>query len=160
MSKRNVLYPGSFDPVTLGHIDILERAAGLFDQVTVLVAEMGKAGLLSTEERVLLFQESVAHLANVEVIPFKGLLVDEVRRHDAVAVIRGIRTAGDYEHEWSLAGVNALLAPEIESVYFLARPETAAISSTLVRDVVRHGGVVDNLVPGPVAKALNKKNWS
>jgi pantetheine-phosphate adenylyltransferase len=158
MSKRNVLYPGSFDPVTLGHLDILERAAGLFDQVTVLVAELGKAGLLSVEERVDLFRESTAHLVNVEVHPFSGLLVNEVRRRKAVAVIRGIRTAGDYEHEWSLAGVNALLAPEMETVYFLARPELAAISSTLVRDVVRHGGSLDRLVPAAVARALENRN--
>ncbi len=156
MTKRRVLYPGSFDPVTLGHLDILGRAAGLFDQVIVLVAETGKAGLLSLTDRVDLFRQSVDHLPNVEVASFKGLLVDEVRRQKAVAVIRGIRTAGDYEHEWSLAGVNALLAPEVESVYFLARPEMAAISSTLVRDVVRHGGELEKLVPPPVAKALSK----
>ena len=160
MSKRHVLYPGSFDPVTLGHLDILERAAGLFDEITVLVAEMGKAGMLSLEERVRLFRESVSHLPNVAVQSFGGLLVDEVRRQGAVAVIRGIRSAGDYEHEWSLGGVNALLAPEIESIYFLARPETAAISSSLVRDVARHGGALDKLVPPPVAKALAKKNPS
>jgi len=156
MASRHVLYPGSFDPVTLGHIDILERASRLFDQVTVLVAEKGKAGLFSTEERVRLFQESVTHLANVEVVSFQGLLVDEVRRQGAMAVVRGIRTAGDYEHEWSLAGVNALLAPGIETVYLLARPETAAISSSLVRDVARHGGSLGKLVPAPVARALGR----
>ena len=157
MSDRHVLYPGSFDPVTLGHLDILERAAGLFDRITVLVAETGKAGLLSLESRVALFQESVDHLACVKVVPFSGLLVDEVRRQKAAAVIRGIRTAGDYEHEWSLAGVNALLAPEVESIYFLARPELAAISSSLVRDVIKHGGTLDKLVPPPVARALAKQ---
>ena len=157
MSERHVLYPGSFDPVTLGHLDILERAAELFDRITVLVAESGKAGLLPLESRVALFQESVNHLPSVKVVPFSGLLVDEVRRQKAVAVIRGIRTAGDYEHEWSLAGVNALLAPEVESVYFLARPDLAAISSSLVRDVIKHGGPLDKLVPPPVAKALGKQ---
>lgn len=156
MSQRNALYPGSFDPVTLGHLHILERAAGLFDEITVLVAESGKAGLLSVDQRVHLFQESIGDLSNVKVSSFSGLLVDEVRRRKAVAVIRGIRTAGDYEHEWSLAGVNALLAPEVESVYFLARPEMAAISSSLVRDVIRHGGPLEKLVPAPVAQALGK----
>jgi pantetheine-phosphate adenylyltransferase len=157
MIKRHVVYPGSFDPVTLGHLDILTRAAGLFDRVTVLVAELGKAGLLPIEDRVRLFRESAGHLANVEVSPFTGLLVDEVRRQQAVAVIRGIRTAGDYEHEWSLAGVNALLAPGVETVYFLARPELAAISSTLVRDVVKHGGSLDKLVPEAVARDLGRR---
>lgn len=154
--ERHVLYPGSFDPVTLGHLDILERACPLFDRITVVVAETGKAGLLPVKERVRLFQESVKHLPNVQVQSFSGLLVDEVRRLKAVAVIRGIRTAGDYEHEWTLAGVNALLASEVEYVYFLARPALAAVSSTLVRDVIHHQGPLDKLVPEPVVKALQK----
>lgn len=154
MSTRLALYPGSFDPVTLGHLDILERSLRIFDEVLVLVAAHGKAGLLGESDRVGLFRESVEHLSGVDVVSFHGLLVDEVARHEAVAVIRGIRTAGDYEHEWSLAGVNALLAPQVESVYFLARPDLAAISSTLVRDVHRHGGDLSRLVPGPVARAL------
>lgn len=154
MNERHVVYPGSFDPVTLGHLDILERAVVLFDRVTVLVAELGKAGLLPVSERVELFRASAAHLPGVTVLPFGGLLVQEVRRLRATAVIRGIRTAGDYEHEWSLAGVNALLAPELESVYLLARPELSAISSSLVRDVVKHGGALDKLVPVPVARRL------
>ncbi len=155
--ERHVLYPGSFDPVTLGHLDILERACTLFDKVTVVVAEMGKAGLFTVDERVRLFRESVTHLPNVEVHSFGGLLVDEVRTRGAVAVIRGIRTAGDYEHEWSLAGVNALLASEVEYVYFLARPGMAAVSSTLVRDVARHHGPLEKLVPEAVVQALRKK---
>jgi pantetheine-phosphate adenylyltransferase len=90
----------------------------------------------------------------VEVFPFDCLLVDEVSSRGADAVIRGIRSQGDYEHEWSLAGVNALLAANIEYIYLLARPEMAAVSSTLVRDVIRHGGPLEKLVPAPVAKAL------
>ena len=152
--ERHVLYPGSFDPVTLGHIDILSRALKLFDKVTVAVAQAGKAGLLDLDERVDLFRSSVQGLGNVEVHPFSGLLVDEVSRQGAQAVIRGIRTPGDYEHEWSLAGVNALLAADIEYIYLLARPSLAAVSSTLVRDVIRHGGPLEKLVPAPVAKAL------
>jgi len=155
--ERHVLYPGSFDPVTLGHLDILERASGLFDKITVVVAEMGKAGLLPVDERVRLFRESINHLPNVEVHAFSGLLVDEVRRWGAVAVIRGIRTAGDYEHEWTLAGVNALLASDVEYVYFLARPGMAAVSSTLVRDVIRHNGPLEKLVPEAVVKALRQE---
>ena len=151
---RHVLYPGSFDPVTIGHIDVLERARRLFDRVTVVVAAHGKADLLPVSERVRLFRESVTHLDGVEVHPFTGLLVDEVRARGADAVIRGIRTAGDYEHEWSLAGVNALLAADVEYVYLLARPAIAAISSSLVRDVIRHGGPLEKLVPPPVAAAL------
>lgn len=156
---RHVLYPGSFDPVTLGHIDILDRARRLFDRVTVVVAGNGKAGLLDSAERVELFRRAVAHMDNVEVHPFRGLLVDEVRRRGADAVVRGIRTSGDYEHEWSLAGVNALLAADVEYVYFLARPELAAVSSTLVRDVMRHGGDLSQLVPPAVASALRGREF-
>lgn len=152
--SRHVIYPGSFDPVTRGHIDILERACRLFDRVTVLVASDGKAGLLPVAERVDLFARAVAHLPQVEVAAFAGLLVDAVHEHGGDAVIRGIRTSGDYEHEWGLAGVNALLAADVEFVYFLARPDLAAVSSTLVRDVIRHGGDLDKLVPPVVAAAL------
>ncbi len=156
---RHVLYPGSFDPVTLGHIDILARARQLFDQVTVVIAESGKAGLLTVEERVSLFRESVADMDNVEVHAFSGLLVDEVQRRGADAVVRGIRTSGDYEHEWSLAGVNALLSSDVEYIYFLARPAMAAVSSTLVRDVIRHGGELTKLVPSPVVAALQGRKF-
>jgi len=157
--ERHVLYPGSFDPVTLGHIDIIQRALKLFDRVTVAVAHSGKADLLDIDERVALFRESVKGIGNVEVFPFKGLLVDEVAKRGADAVIRGIRSQGDYEHEWSLAGVNALLAADIEYIYLLARPAMAAVSSTLVRDVIRHGGALDKLVPSPVAKALADREF-
>ena len=152
--ERHVLYPGSFDPVTLGHIDILRRARKLFDRVTVVIAQTGKAGLLDVDERVDLFRASVADLDGVEVHAFGGLLVDEVARRGALGVVRGIRTPGDYEHEWSLAGVNALLAADIEYVYLLARPDLAAVSSSLVRDVIRHGGALEKLVPAPVVRAL------
>ncbi|MFO7610217.1 MAG: pantetheine-phosphate adenylyltransferase [Candidatus Krumholzibacteriia bacterium] len=155
----HVLYPGSSDPVTLGHIDILERALRLFDRVTMVVAGRGKAGLLPLDERVDLLRAATAHLDRVEVHPFTGLLVDEVRARGAQAVVRGIRTAGDYEHEWSLAGVNALLADGVEYVYFLARPEMAAVSSTLVRDVIRHGGPLEKLVPAAVAAALRGRRF-
>lgn len=155
---RHALYPGSFDPVTLGHLDIVTRAAGLFDKVTVAVARSGKAGLLGIDQRVALFRDSVRGLANVEVEPFSGLLVDEVARIGADVVIRGIRSQGDYEHEWSLAGVNALLASDIEYIYLLARPSLAVISSTLVRDVIRHKGPLEKLVPPAVIKAVADRN--
>jgi pantetheine-phosphate adenylyltransferase len=157
MKERHVLYPGSFDPVTLGHLDILQRARQLFGRVTVVVAEKGKAGLLPVTDRVSLFRAAVEGLDGVEVHPFSGLLVDEVRARAADAVIRGIRSSGDYEHEWSLAGVNALLADNIEYVYLLARPEMSAVSSSLVRDVVVHGGPLEKLVPAPVAVELAKR---
>jgi pantetheine-phosphate adenylyltransferase len=156
---RHVLYPGSFDPPTLGHLDITERASRLFDRVTVVVAATGKAGLLGLDERVDLFRAAVTGLPGVVVEPFTGLLVDEVRQRGASAVVRGIRTQGDYEHEWTMAGVNALLAADVEYIYLLARPQLAAISSTLVRDVLRHGGALDRLVPPSVARALAGRSF-
>jgi len=123
------------------------------------VARSGKAGLLDSDERVDLFRASVIGLGNIEVHAFDGLLVDEVARRGAQGVIRGIRTTGDYEHEWSLAGVNALLAADIEYVYLLARPDLAAVSSTLVRDVIRHGGPLEKLVPAPVVAALKGRRF-
>ena len=155
---RHVLYPGSFDPVTLGHLDILDRARKLFDRVTVVIAENGKAGLLPVGERVELFRQSVVAMDNVEVHAFSGLLVDEVRDRGVDAVVRGIRSSGDYEHEWSLAGVNALLSADVQYIYFLARPDLAAVSSTLVRDVIRYQGDLSRLVPGPVVAALQGRS--
>jgi pantetheine-phosphate adenylyltransferase len=154
MSEKLVLYPGSFDPFTLGHLDIASRALRIFDRLVIAVAADGKAAWLPLAERLALVQAAVADLGRCEVVPFHGLLVEEVRRRGAVAVVRGIRSAGDYEHEWSLANVNSRLDPAFETVCLLSRPEFAAISSTLVREVARHGGALDALVPGPVARAL------
>lgn len=156
MSGKKVVYPGSFDPVTLGHVDILRRACRLFDDVTVLVAQHGKAALLPAEQRAELVRASVPDLPRVEVAVFDGLLVDELKRRGAAGVVRGIRSAGDYEHEWSLSGVNAILDADYETIYFLARPDLAAVSSSLVRDVIRHGGPLEKLVPAPVAQALRE----
>ena len=157
MPDRLALYPGSFDPVTFGHLDLLARARRLFDDVLVLVAAAGKAGLWPAERRAELLRESLAGhpgLHDCAVATFDGLLVDEVRRRGAVAVVRGVRSAADYEHEWSLHGVNRTLLPGFETVWLPARPELAAVSSSLVRDVARHGGDLTGLVPAPVARAL------
>ena len=157
MSPRVALYPGTFDPVTLGHLDVLQRALALFDRVTVLVAAESKAGLFSLEQRLQLLRAAVADLDRCDVEGFAGLLVDEVRRRRPVAVLRGIRSAMDYEHEWSLAGVNLALLPGCEFVFLLARPEMAPLSSTLVREVARHGGDLSRLVPPAVAELLDRR---
>lgn len=157
MPERLALYPGSFDPVTLGHLDILRRALRLFDKVAILVASGGKAGFLPAPQRVDLWQQCLAaepDLRGCEVAVFQGLLVDEVARRQACAVVRGLRSVGDYEHEWSLHGVNRTLQPGFETVWLPARPELAALSSSLVREVARHRGPLDDLVPVPVARAL------
>ena len=157
MPDRLALYPGSFDPVTLGHVDILARARRLFGEVAVLVAAGGKAGFLTAAERADLWRVCIAaddDLAGCEVAVFDGLLVDEVRARGACAVVRGLRSAGDYEHEWGLHGVNRTLLPGFETVWLPARPELAALSSSLVRQVAGHGGPLASLVPDPVAVAL------
>jgi pantetheine-phosphate adenylyltransferase len=157
MRERHALYPGTFDPVTHGHLDILERALALFDRVTVAVAEGGKANLLTVAERVTLFREAVGERPEVEVVAFAGLLVDEVRRRGVDVVVRGIRSAADYHQEWSLAGMNRSLYPAGETVYLMARPELAFISSSLVREVARHGGDVELFVPPVVAVVLRRQ---
>ena len=154
MTDRLALYPGSFDPPTLGHLDILGRACRLFDRVAVLVAADGKDGLLPVERRLALWQECLPAGLACTVESFSGLLVDEVRRRGARVVVRGVRSARDYEHEWSLHGVNRTLLADFETVWLPARPELAAVSSSLVRDVVRLGGPLGDLVPEPVAAAL------
>jgi len=154
MTERHALYPGTFDPVTLGHLDILDRATALFDRVTVAVAEGGKATLFSLQERVALLQQSASHLDRCEIVSFSGLLVDELRRRRIGVVVRGIRSFHDYEHEWSMVGVNRVLLPGSEYVFLLARPELATISSSLVKDVARHAGDVAGFVPPAAAAAL------
>jgi pantetheine-phosphate adenylyltransferase len=154
MSERLALYPGSFDPPTRGHVDILERALSLFDRVVVLVATHGKAGWLDADERAALWRACVDDPARCPVETFDGLLVEQVRTRRACAVVRGLRSAWDYEHEWSLHGVNSTLLPGFETVWLPARPDLAAVSSSLVRDVARHGGDLADLVPPAVAQAL------
>lgn len=157
MPERLALYPGSFDPVTLGHVDILSRALRLFDRVIVLVADGGKASFWSAAQRADLWRQCLragADLQRCEVAVFSSLLVDEVTERGACAVVRGVRSARDYEHEWSLHGVNRRLMPEFETVWLPARPELAAISSSLVREAARYGGRLADLVPAPVAAAL------
>ena len=157
MAERILLYPGSFDPVTLGHMDILRRACRLADRVDVLVAADGKAGLWPAARRAELLRVCLAaepELSDCVVDVFRGLLVDQVRQRGAVGVVRGVRSAMDYEHEWGMHGVNRTLYPEFETIWLPARPELAAVSSSLVRDVARHGGPLERLVPAPVAAAL------
>jgi len=157
MAERHALYPGTFDPVTLGHQDILERALALFDRVTVAVAAGGKTPLFSLQERVDLCRRAWAHLDRHEVVSFDGLLVDELRGRRVCPVIRGIRSSADYEHESAMVGVNRLLLPGSEYVFLLARPELAAIRSSLVKEVARYGGDVLRMVPPVVAPVLEER---
>lgn len=155
MDPRHALYPGTFDPPTLGHLDVLERALAIFERVTVAVAPAGKDDFLPHDRRVELLRTMTAcHPGRCRVVTLQGLTVDEMRRQGAGVVVRGIRGAGDFDYEWRLAGMNHLLLPASEAVFLMARPAVAAISGSLVREVARHGGDVRPFVTPEVAQAI------
>ena len=155
MPATHAVFPGTFDPITLGHLDVVARASRLFDRVTVGVAEHhAKAHLLSPEERLALAREAVAHLDGVEVASLGGLLVDGLRTLDAQVIVRGVRSAADLEYERQMALTNRALAPDIETVYVVPSPELAHISSTLVRQIAQLGGDTRPFVPPQVAALL------
>jgi pantetheine-phosphate adenylyltransferase len=153
-----VLYPGTFDPITNGHLDLIHRASKLFDKVVVAVAESaGKAPLFNVEQRVELVNQSVASLNNIEVCGFSGLLVDIARKKQVNALLRGLRAVSDFEYEFQLANMNRRLAPELESLFLTPSEKNSFISSSLVREIASLGGEVKEFVPEPVLKALTEK---
>lgn len=152
------IYPGTFDPITNGHIDIVRRSAKLFDKVVISIAMSSrKQPLFSLEERVELAQTALKDLDNVEVEGFKGLLADYANEKGATVLIRGVRAVADFEYEYQLASVNRKLNPQLESVLLTPSSETSHISSTIVRDVAAHHGDVSAFVPDVVKQALDKK---
>ncbi len=157
MRTRKAIYPGSFDPITNGHLDVLERATGLFDEMIVAVArDNSKQSLFSVEERVALVQEAVKN-DRVRVVPFDGLLVEFAEREKAVALVRGLRAVSDFEFEFQLALMNRKLSPALETVFLMPREELTYLSSRLVKEVARLGGNIEPFVPPNVAKALREK---
>ncbi len=153
------VYPGSFDPITLGHLDVVRRAAAVFDRLVVAVLENpSKSPLLAAEERLAAIREALdeAGLDAVEVDAFRGLTVDFCRRRGARFLVRGLRGAGDLEGEMQLALNNRQLAPEIDTVFFLTSHEHAFVSSTLVREISRFGGDVSGMVPAAALRRLPK----
>ncbi len=152
------VYPGRFDPVTNGHVDIAQRAASLFERVVVAVYDLEPAAcLFSTEERVEMFREAIRHVKNVEVKPFDGLIVDFARREQAKVLVRGIRAVTDFEAELDMALMNKKMAPEIESIYLMASLEHLFVSGHRIREVASLGYDVGELVPSHVLSALEKK---
>ncbi|GGJ08069.1 phosphopantetheine adenylyltransferase [Alicyclobacillus cellulosilyticus] len=152
------IYPGSFDPVTNGHLDVLRRACRLFDRVVVAVLQNpAKTPLFTREERLALLAESTKELPNVSVESFDGLLVELAARHRACAVIRGVRAAGDLESELRMAQMNRRLYEDAVTILVPTDPAYAFVSSTLVKEVALFGGDVSGLVPPPVARALAQK---
>ncbi len=155
---NTVIYPGTFDPITNGHIDLVERAARMFDHVILAVAASPKKKpLLELEERVELSRQVLNHLHNVEVVGFDSLLADFVRVKDANIILRGLRAVSDFEYEFQLANMNRVLAPNVESVFLTPSEHLSYISSTLVREIASLGGDVTKFVHPLVAKALNKQ---
>lgn len=156
--NNHVLYPGTFDPVTNGHMDIIIRAAKMFDQVTVAVAySPSKKTMFSLEERVSMLQESVKELNNVSVQGFSGLLVDFAKQRKANLLIRGLRTTVDFEYEFGLTNMYRKLLPDLESIFLTPAEEFAFLSSTIVREVAIHGGDIDQFVPVAAAIKLKEK---
>lgn len=152
------VYPGSFDPVTNGHLDIAVRAASLFDELIIAVYDAPPKKLLfTTSERVELMQQAVSHLPNVRVEQFVGLIVDFAHRNNASAIVRGLRMGSDFEHEFEMALMNKNLAPDVEVVCLMTAVDYQFLSSSLLKEVAQLGGVINNLVPKHVATALKKR---
>jgi pantetheine-phosphate adenylyltransferase len=157
-ARSHALFPGTFDPVTLGHLDLARRAAALYERVTVGVARNpGKRELLPLEERVELLREALGDLPGVRVEVLDGLVVEGARRLGAGVVLRGARSAGDFEYEAQMARSNRRLAPEVETVVLASSPEHVHISSTLVRQIAEFGGDTSAFVPPAVARALERR---
>lgn len=154
----SVIYPGTFDPITNGHLDIIKRSAVIFPRVLVAVANSpSKKPLFSLDERVELVRQSVAHLSNVEVFGFSDLLANVIKQHNISAIIRGVRTTTDFEYELQLAALNRLLTKGVDSLFFPPAEKWAFVSSTIVREIYLHGGDVAELVPVPVFNALKAR---
>jgi pantetheine-phosphate adenylyltransferase len=157
---RVALYPGTFDPMTVGHLDIVTRAARLFERVIVLVADNpSKQPIFTAAERVLMIEEAVKDLpshAHITVDSYQGLTVDYARRVGAQAMIRGLRAMTDFEWEFQLALINQTLAPEIETVCLMTAQEHSFLSASMVRELAQYGGPLDDLVPPHIAVALRR----
>lgn len=157
MSKVAV-YPGSFDPITLGHVDIIQRISHLYDETVVLISQSpNKSGLFTPQERKELIEKSLSHLKNVRVDIHEGLTVDYMKQIKADVIVRGLRAVVDFEYELTMANMNKMLAPQIETLLVFADPKYYFISSRGVKEVAQHGGSLQGLVTGIVADALLKK---
>jgi len=155
---HKVVYPGTFDPLTRGHEDIVRRAAGLFSEVVVAVAQSaGKQPFFTLDERVELAAAVLQDCPNVSVLPFSGLLMQFVREQQAAIVIRGLRAASDFEYEFQLTGMNRKLYPEVETLFFTPAEEYMFISASLVREIARLGGDVSKFVSLPIEQRMGQQ---
>ena len=151
------LCPGSFDPPTNGHVDVIERGARYFDRIVVaVIANPSKEPMFSLEERETMLAEALSHIDNVDIESFDGLLVDFARERDVSLIIKGLRAVSDFEYELQMAQMNAALSPGLDTFFVNAKPTWAFLSSSLVKEVARYGGSTDGLVPPGVSKALEE----
>ena len=152
------IYPGTFDPITNGHLDLIARASKLFDDVIVAVAESrGKQPLFTLDERVCLIDSVIGEFSNVSVIGFENLLVECAKQYQATVIIRGLRAVSDFEYEFQLAGMNRRLAPDIETVFLTPAEQYEFISSSMIREIAKLNGDVSSFVPEPVKLKLISK---
>jgi pantetheine-phosphate adenylyltransferase len=159
MADNLAIYPGSFDPITKGHVDLIDRGSRLFEHLVVSVLRnLDKEPLFSVEERVEMLQEVTANMPNVSVETFSGLLVDYARQKNAVAIVRGIRAFSDYEYEFQMALMNQKLSPGLETIFLMPAESYTYVSSRLVREIFRLGGPVKDLVPQVVEERLRRKS--
>ncbi len=155
IAMRRAVYPGSFDPPTLGHIDIVERASKLFDELIVAIGvNSDKSPFLPVEDRKSLLSECLGHLNNVKVLDFAGLLVDFARQQDCQVIVRGLRAVSDFEYEFRVGMANRRMAPGIETLFLISRDEYSFLASSVVREVARLGGDTALFVPPAVSKAI------
>ena len=161
MRTQSVIYPGTFDPITNGHVDLTERAARLFDRVVVAIAHSEKkTPLFYLEERVALCESSLSHLDNVEVVGFSNLLTDFAKSQGARCVLRGLRAVADFEYEFQLANMNRAMYPEFESIFLTPSEHLSYISSSLVREIAALDGDISPFVPPQVAAALKASDFA
>ena len=155
--KTIAIYPGSFDPITNGHIDLIYRACRLFDEVIIAITQnANKKSLLSIDQRIEAVKTSITSTSNVQVLGFNSLLVDFAREHNAQIIIRGLRAVSDFEYEFQLSGMNKRLNPRIETLFMTPSEEFANISSSLVREILSLGGDISSFVPTPVETILRR----
>ena len=157
--KNTAIYPGSFDPITNGHVDLIHRASKLFDEVIVAITQnVNKVGFLNIEERALAANNAVSSLNNIRVLNFDSLLVDFAKKHNAQIIIRGLRAVSDFEYEFQLSGMNKRLNPHIETLFMTPSEKFANISSSLVREIFLLGGDIGSFVPESVKLILLERN--
>ena len=156
--KNIAIYPGSFDPCTNGHLDIIERSSAIFEKVIVAVlVNSSKTPTFSVEERTKLLQTATAHLPNVEVVNFNGLLAQFAKEQGAKVIVKGLRAVSDFEYEFQMSLTNNKLNPEVETLFMTTKSENMYLSSSIVREIARYGGSIEGMVPEAIINQIYKK---